>query len=351
MSSTDGNNIKIHNKLFRIDIFNSEGRPVAKLSPDQKRRVKDFNERILKGAIQFKYNKCLCGYNEFDLLAGKDSYSFLQSTVICRRCGLIMSNPSMTDDSYAEFYKDDTYRMCYEGDDFLKASLFRYDEGYGSQIFSEVNKLKVIDATTSCLEIGAGGGWNLVPFMKAGAHVLGLDYSRGLVQLGCEKGINMKQGSIEDINESFDVIVLNHALEHFSDPFGALTKISAHLKKDGFIYAAVPNINNYSLGQLQNAHVFYFNPDTFKYFCLQNSFKILAFGSVHDIHMFGILRLSENVENTVSLKDNYKSTMKIVHRMTLRHYMAYLMTPVLKRLHIYNAARLIYKFVKGRVLK
>lgn len=336
--------MKIHKRLFCIDVLNSEDRPFVKLTPYQKRKVKEFNDKVKNGITQFKYNKCLCGNDNFDLLSSKDRYSFIQQTVICRQCGLVMSNPTMTDEAYSEFYTDDTYRMCYDGEDFMEQNLLRYDEGCALHIFSEINRLKTVDSTVSCLEIGAGGGWNLLPFMKAGAHVLGLDYSQGLVQLGRDKGINMKQGSIKDIEGLFDVIILNHVLEHFSDPFGVLRKISAHLKKDGFFYIAVPNINNYDMGELQNAHIYYFNPDTFKYFSTQNSFEILSIGSVQDMHMFGILRPSENIKSMPSLKNNYISMMSIIRRRTLTHYVLF----VLSRLHLNNAVRLIYRSIAGK---
>lgn len=280
--------IIVKNNLFPFTDFHSPSEPFMNLSEAQKEFIQDFNEKIKNGDIVFETVSCLCGNTIFDLIASVDRYSILQNTVLCTKCGLIQSNPRMAAESYRKFYSSDTYRKCYEPEDFTRIYRSKYNCNYGKHIFDEINKIKLIRPKTRVLEFGAGGGWNLLPFIKAGAEVLGVDYSPNLVQLGRDNGINMMEGGIENIEGLFDVIITNHVLEHLSNPVESLKLLISHLNKNGIIYIAVPNIMNFGMGQLQNAHTYYFTLQTLEYYCLTAGLQLIHRGEAEKIHMFGI---------------------------------------------------------------
>lgn len=284
--------IGIRKKIALGKRFFSPALPAIKCSGNQIKYIDEFNGRVRNKSIQFEAVSCLCGSRRFDLIARVDRYNLLQDTVICVECGLVQANPRMTEKEYENFYASDLYRICYEGEDYLSASARRYTLGYGGHIFQEVNKVKRIGPEVSVLEIGAGGGWNLLPFMQAQARVLGIDYSPSLTQLGSQRGIPMRQGSFKDIPEQYDVIIINHVLEHFLRPLEALDKIKKHLRDGGIIYIAVPNILNFDITQLQNAHTYYFTPYTLEYYCNQAGLELLNMDRAEMIHLFGIFRMS-----------------------------------------------------------
>ena len=283
-----GLGIKIRKNIFPFKEFHSPKRPCLKLTDDQLRLIGDFNHKVKKGDIEFEAVPCLCGCGVFDLIASVDRHSMLQRTVLCTKCGLIQSNPRMTEKEYINFYSSDYYRKSYESDEYLNICRQKYSQNVGQHIFDEINRIKTINSDVSILEIGAGGGWNLLPFAKSNARVLGIDYSPSLVSLGRGYGIDMVQGTIEDIDGIFDVIIMSHVLEHLLNPVESLKGIVKHLKDDGLIYIAVPNILNFGIGQLQNAHTYYFDPKTFVYYCSLAGLKSVSFGPAQNIHMFGI---------------------------------------------------------------
>ena len=100
--------------------FKWDGKSSLKLSKRQieaKRRVEDETESILS-SYRFENYLCECGAGEeyFETLAEKDRYGFKVKTVICRKCGLMMTNPRMTQDSYNMFY-DLEYGKLYRDQD------------------------------------------------------------------------------------------------------------------------------------------------------------------------------------------------------------------------------------------
>lgn len=282
--------IVIRRKLLPENEFHYPTTSVVKCSEHQIKYISQFNENVRHGLIEYESVPCLCGSTTFDLIGSVDRYAMLQDTVMCVECSLVQSNPRMTKDEYAHFYSSDIYRLCYEGEGYLNFCENKYTIEQGKRIFYEVNKLKNINSDIDVLEIGAGGGWNLLPFLKNGAKVLGIDYSPTLTQLGIKYGIPMKQCSVNDISGQFDIVIMNHTLEHLMNPVESLKIIARHLKDDGLIYIAVPSIRNFTMGQLQNAHTYYFDPYTLERYCTEAGLKLLKMGKAQKIHIFGIFR-------------------------------------------------------------
>ncbi len=335
--------ISVKRTILPIKEFHDVSTPSVTLSRFQFEKVALFNAKVEKGEIQFEETPCLCGSLEFDLIASVDSRSFKQDTVICRGCGLIQLNPRMTEDEYKKFYSSDLYRETYEGAAFSPALYqSRYVDATGRHIHNELVKHKTIDRACSVAEIGAGGGWNLLPFMKKGATVVGFDYSRNLVGLGTQHGIGMKLGGVEEMDDKYDVIVVNHVLEHFLDPIASLKRLVEHLRPDGVIYIAVPNFLNFSGRQFQNAHTYCFTPRTFKHYCSKGGLSLLEFGSAQKIHMFGIFNISADKREKYDLSGHYREMVRFFRRQTFRGRTA----AFLKSAHLYNGLRQLYGFGK-----
>ena len=86
-------------------------------------------------------------------------------------------------------------------------------------------------------------------------------------------------------------------LSIFINPFDKLKRIMNHLSSCGHIYIALPNIMDFGMHQLQNAHVYYFNPTNFKYFVEGIGLKMIEFGSTYGNHMYGIFKKEEPLLN------------------------------------------------------
>lgn len=332
MDKTFNTNITVRKTIFPFKQYHSTLNPYLELSDYQKRFVREFNRKVESGDIDFESVSCLCGNADFDLISSVDAYSMLQKTVLCTRCGLIQSNPRMTESEFKNFYSSDFYRNCYESDDYLSIAKNKYTGKTGEHIFDELMKVKAIGPGISVLEIGAGGGWNLLPFIKAGAEATGVEYSRSMVFLGRERGINMVEGGLDRIEGVFDIIIINHVLEHFLNPVEALKKIAGHVRKEGLIYIAVPNILNFSFADIQNAHTYYFDPKSFIYYCSLAGLKNVAFGIAQDIHMFGIYAIVEDLTPQGQLNNHYKEIHGYLVKIKYKSYIKV----VLAKLRLYS---------------
>jgi 2-polyprenyl-3-methyl-5-hydroxy-6-metoxy-1,4-benzoquinol methylase len=260
---------------------------------EQMKAVESFNNKVKKGLYLIEEVPCLCGSNHSFKIASHDRYGLWSPVVLCKRCGLIYANPRLTKESYQTFYSSDEYRGIYEEDgDYLEAARHRYDNGFGRDIFENVSTFMDERKLSTVLEFGCGGGWNLIHFLNSGYEVRGYDYSPSLIELGKSKGLNLNVGSFDELMGRYDLIILNHALEHFTDLFASIKKLCSHLNPNGILYIAVPNMDHFFMGQLQNAHIYYFTPRTFKHYMALNGLKMIQFGSAQQIHMYGIFEAS-----------------------------------------------------------
>ena len=171
-----------------------------------------------------------------------------------------------------------------------------------------------MEEINSAMEFGAGGGWNLIPFQKEGITTKGYDYSPSLVSLGRRRGLNLFQGGIDDIKGHFDLIILNHVVEHFSDPIANLKKIKKHLNPQGIVYIAVPNVENFSMGQLQNAHTYYFTLPTLQYFMSKSGLKLIHHEIAQSIHLATIFVGAEEILPDDFLSGNYEHMIGVIEK-------------------------------------
>ncbi|MBP7055364.1 MAG: class I SAM-dependent methyltransferase [Candidatus Omnitrophica bacterium] len=297
--------ITIRKNINNIDEFHSPAGKVAMHGDGQSKSVKTFNKLIAEGKVRLEEVPCLCGGETFDLIASIDRHNISQKTVVCTRCGLVQSNPRMMKDDCRDFYCSDLYRRCYEGDDYIATAERRYEANYGVHIYEVVKKVRNIQKGMSVFEVGAGGGWNLIHFMKAGATVEGLEYSPSLVEFGKRHGVKMTQCPVSPKERAHDLIIASHVLEHAADPLSFLLSLTKQLKDDGLIYVEVPNILDFSIKQLQSAHIYYFTPATLRRLCAAARLGIVFRGSTQGGHLFVILKKASKYKAHGLVKNDY----------------------------------------------
>lgn len=122
------------------------------------------------------------------------------------------------------------------------------------------------------LEIGVGTGSLLTAARARGYTPSGCDLSPVI----CSKverstGISVHCGSIESFpnGSMFDVVVMNHVLEHVSEPVVLLKAVRKHLRPGGMIHLAVPNVGSWEAqlsgwNSYEPYHLLYFTPLTLR---------------------------------------------------------------------------------------
>ncbi|MFX0196563.1 MAG: class I SAM-dependent methyltransferase [Candidatus Hodarchaeota archaeon] len=174
-----------------------------------------------------------------DLGRLKDLLS-IQSELYCVRClncGLSYLNPMPTFEELRQYYESDfdiivnrNSQSYLKGSDYIRNQLVAFEK------FVRKGRL---------LDIGCGTGNFVFRARELGWDAYGIEISkRNSAFLRNELGLNVLNASIEEVNlgsEYFDVVILNHVLEHLFDPKSVLRKISGFLRKGGILAIYVPN--------------------------------------------------------------------------------------------------------------
>ncbi len=215
-----------------------------------------------------KKNCVLCDSDTFNLIYDLGKYKIQR----CSKCGLVRTFGEM-EASYEHYHRDEEY-----------ASL----DNYFRNIFQKryniiVNcKFKIENSSKAgrVLDIGASTGVMLDIFKSNGWETWGVEPS--------EAGKILRYKDIKILNTTFekaklpknyfDVVIMNHTLEHVEDPIKVLKKIHQILKKGGIVYIDVPNFGSLSSHIAGRGwkflhayeHIHQFEPDTLKK-CLQKA--------------------------------------------------------------------------------
>jgi 2-polyprenyl-3-methyl-5-hydroxy-6-metoxy-1,4-benzoquinol methylase len=246
--------------------FDQNLRPLVALDQEAEALKNQLNEKLKSGELETEDVPCLCGNEEFFLIADIERYGVLQRTVMCKSCGLIQGMPRMSQKACQWFYSSDFYRKLYDSNlmGFTEQAIIQYAKQDSATRFNFVKSISGYDSIKSVLEIGCAGGWNLLPYHTDGKTVMGFDLGPNFVSVGKKLGMDLRVGSIEQIpiEAKFDLIVLSHVVEHLPNPPSVIQSLKKHLSESGRMYIEVPNMDHFGMGQLQSAHLYYFTPRT-----------------------------------------------------------------------------------------
>src|SRR5260221_10733011 len=125
------------------------------------------------------------------------------------------------------------------------------------------------------LEIGSGMGYMMELLKTEGYKVKGIEPAASLVEYSIKNGLDVDKGYFEQVDlkgTKFDVVIINHVLEHILDPINFLKKIKKALKTDGILFLQVPNFGSFEARIMKqnwsylvpNDHYLQFNHKTMK---------------------------------------------------------------------------------------
>lgn len=227
-----------------------------------------FNLKVNSGIYARDFVKCFCGSNNYREITNKDRYGIDYSLCLCYDCGLLYSNPRMTEEAFELFYKND-YRNIYSD---------RCEAGEYADTVQGKNRIKdfvynvlrefEMPMPKTVFEIGCGNGSNLAVF-KDCETVVGIDYDEQAIEIGKRNGMDLRIGGLEvleSLDKKADLIIIHHVLEHMTDIEKDLKRIRELLDENGFLYISVPGFYTYDKSSLfQNAHNYQFTGNTLGY--------------------------------------------------------------------------------------
>lgn len=245
-------------------------------------------EKIKSGAYSFEKVRCVLCHekSDFQLLSEKDRYGLNNTVVICRKCGLVQTNPRLNSNSLNLFYRDD-YRALYDGKEQASDVFFRQQYYRGGLLYSYFSSnVKFTDSRKPfILEVGCGAGGILKVFKENGYKVKGIDLGPEYLKYGIEHHqLDLIEGTLKDLKleQQPDLILYSNVLEHMTDPVEELQSALKILKPDGYLIIEVPGIKNIHMAYradfmmyLQNAHTYHFSFYSLKAILLRAGFKII----------------------------------------------------------------------------
>ncbi len=118
-----------------------------------------------------------------------------------------------------------------------------HHHGLIEKVWAEVVKPALPGGSLSILDVGAGDGFAMELFERAGHRATGVNYTNE-DRLAClEKNLCCVQGDMHELSfweDDFDLVWARHVLEHSPFPMRALCEIHKVLKPGGLFYVEVP---------------------------------------------------------------------------------------------------------------
>ena len=220
---------------------------------------------------------CLCGRATSVTVKKGDRYGLPINYALCLNCGHVYTKNVLADQRISEFYGSSLYRTMYTGGASPEETIKRKTPARGStsQLLELTRNVLHVDKG-NVLEWGCGGGWNLVPFIDAGYHTIGVDFDAVYVSAGSKlNGLDLRRVEDDTISQlsktEFNIIILNHVLEHSFDPLSLLMNLRKLCSSGTFLIVGLPTLESMKIWGYSD----YFHIAHLDYFC-RSSFVRLA---------------------------------------------------------------------------
>jgi hypothetical protein len=141
--------------------YKNDGKVSVRLNEVQKTAKLKVEQKIASGVYRFEDAVYpVCNNAEYEHLAEKDRYGLYCNTVICKKCGLLITHPRMNQVSLNQFYSED-YRELYTGSKQAHARFFSHN-------VDRANGLSILlENMTGLFPFGTNLYWKLVAVPEA----------------------------------------------------------------------------------------------------------------------------------------------------------------------------------------
>jgi SAM-dependent methyltransferase len=185
----------------------------------------------------------LCGHDTFTTVSEKDRYGLPVDVGVCRGCGLPQITRPLRQRDYDDFYVNHYRDLCAGGSADIEGS-FATTRGEAFLAMAQRNIPQLSGQTI--LEIGCGSGGVLFPFAAAGHPVRGYDVDVEGLHFGRFKGLDLREGLLESINEGqqYDIVITSLVLQYFLDVRQNIRRIATLLRAGGHVLVEVGGLKD-----------------------------------------------------------------------------------------------------------
>jgi SAM-dependent methyltransferase len=166
----------------------------------------------------------------------------------CRRCGAGSSGPPLSASELSGFYGEG-YAAHEEGAGLLQLLLRRLKRLQSSAILRRAPFPRALgEPPGRALDVGCGRGDLAAALLARGWRVAGVEPSERAAAIARRRGIEVLGDTLATAaldDESYDVVVFRHSLEHLPDPVGDLGRVREALRPGGRVVISVPNFGSW----------------------------------------------------------------------------------------------------------
>ena len=197
------------------------------------------------------------------LFYGEDKNFLLQGKfpiVKCKKCGLISLATVSNSKKMGKYYPEKYYSYNKIDSNSLKLRIkmllynLYFNRGPGNPFLKMVfspflpfSRGAIISPNQKLLDIGSGSGQFIYEMRHFGMRVYGLEPGKFDKESAKRHGLNIKGTNLLKARypkEYFDIITINHVLEHVPNPAKNIKEIYRILKKNGKLIVGVPNYHS-----------------------------------------------------------------------------------------------------------
>lgn len=226
---------------------------------------------------------CSLCKNPFNIRLIKDirKYDTAYSVYLCRECMVGSTTPTPSPEDLSRLYSSGNYRSGNgrRFNSFIEYLIYSFRLQRKRKIQKYIKKGDILD-------IGCGRGLFLDIMRKDGWIVTGMESNKETASHASDVyGIKViTETSINELpDESFNVITLNHVLEHSHSPAELVNECKRLLRKGGLLVIAVPNIFSLQASAGKRVwfhldlpyHLHHFSEEGLSMLLSKNSFNIL----------------------------------------------------------------------------
>jgi SAM-dependent methyltransferase len=201
----------------------------------------------------------LCGASDVEVIGTRDRDGWPLRTTICRRCGLVWSNPRPGEAEVRRYYSSE-YRLDYKGR--VTPSLRHVARSARGALNRYRELAPYLSRGDRILDAGAGAGEVVYVLRRFGFDASGLEPDEHYAKHARESlDVPVVTGFVQDVGfaaESFDVITMYHALEHVEHPTAILARLRSWLTGRGVLVVEVPNVEARCMSPGHRFHLAHF---------------------------------------------------------------------------------------------